>query len=68
MNKAFKKNEELAQKVMEVLIDDYYHRDKIKSKLRDKEYLGLIEWSILDYESCGFNMDICRIYAGLDLK
>ena len=65
MNKEFKRNEGLAQKVMELLIDDYFNRDKNSSKLNDKEYKELINWSLTDYESCGFNMKMYRIYSGV---
>ena len=64
-NKEFKKNEGLAQKVMELLIDDYFNRDKNLSKLNDKEYKDLIIWSLKDYESCGFDMTIYKIYSGV---
>jgi len=65
MNEEFKKNEGLAQKVMELLIDDYFNRDKNLSKFNDKEYKSLINWSLKDYESCGFDMSIYRIYSGV---
>ena len=64
-NEEFKKNEGLAQKVMELLIDDYFNRDKNLSKLNDKEYKDLIIWSLKDYESCGFDMTIYKIYSGV---
>jgi len=64
-NKEFKKNEGLAQKVMELLIDDYFNRDKNLSKFNDKEYKDLITWSLRDYESCGFDMGMYRIYSGV---
>jgi len=64
-NKEFKKNEGLAQKVMELLIDDYFNRDKNLSKFNDKEYKDLITWSLRDYESCGFDMSMYRIYSGV---
>ena len=64
-NKEFKKNEGLAQKVMELLIDDYFNRDKNLSKFNDKEYKDLITWSLRDYESCGFDMTIYKIYSGV---
>ena len=62
MNKEFKKSERLAQMVMDVLIEDYLYRDKTKSKLNDKVYSELINWTLKDYESCGFNMKMYRIY------
>jgi len=65
MNEEFKRNEGLAQKVMELLIDDYFNRDKNLSKFNDKEYKSLINWSLKDYESCGFDMSIYRIYSGV---
>ena len=63
--KEFKKNEGLAQLVVDLLINDYFNRDKLLSKLNDKEYKTLINWSIKDYESCGFNMSLYRIYSGI---
>ena len=65
MNQEFKKNERLAQMVMDVLIENYLYRDKTKSKLNDKVYSELIRWSLKDYESCGFNMLMYRIYSGI---
>ena len=64
-NKEFKKNEGLAQKVMDLLIEDYFNRDKTLSKLNDREYKELITWSLKDYESCGFDMTMYRIYSGV---
>ncbi len=70
VSEEFKKNEGLAQKVMELFIDDYFNRNKTSSKFNDKEYKKLITWSLKDYESCGFDMRIYRIYSGIyrDLK
>ena len=65
MSEEFKKEEGLAQKIIDILIENYYHRDKTKSKIRDKEYLNIIEWGIKDYESHGFNMEINRTYIGI---
>ena len=62
MKNEFKRNERLAQMVMDILIEDYFDRDKTKSKLNDKVYSELIEWSFKDYERCGFNMQVYRIY------
>ena len=65
INEEFKKNEGLAQLVIDLLINDYFNRDKSLSKLNDKEYKSLINWSIIDYESCGFDMSMYRIYSGI---
>ena len=61
----FKKNEGLAQKVMDLLIDDYFNgRDKV-NRLDDKEYKNIIVWSLRDYESCGFDMSKYKVYSGV---
>jgi hypothetical protein len=73
MNEDFKKSESLAQKVMDILITDYLNKDKLRIhdedrseiRMNNQEYLSLIKWSIEDYESCGYNMHMYRIYLNV---
>lgn len=58
-----KKCEGLAKKVLDILLNDYARREEIGTNLEDGEYLSVIEWSILDYESCGFKMDGYKSYV-----
>jgi len=59
--KGFKRNEGLARRVMEILINDYLNKDRIRN-LNDRDYLELIEWSLKDYESMGYNVLEYRKY------
>jgi len=56
MDEEFKKNERLAKRVMDILLNDYSRREEYGFLYNEKENLDIIEWSIIDYESCGFSM------------
>jgi hypothetical protein len=59
----FKRSEGLAKKVMEILIDDFVKREDWENMINREQYFELIQWSLEDYESCGYNMKQYRTYV-----
>ncbi len=53
--KEFKKNEGLARKVMEILINDYSMKS-LELSIDNQEYLDIIKWAIEDYSECGYHI------------
>lgn len=66
MNAEFKKNEGLAKKVIDILIEDYLSKfSMFDINPNYQSSLDIIKWSFEDYESCGYNMKRCRIYYNI---
>jgi hypothetical protein len=64
-NKVFLKNEGLAKKVMDILMNNFDVNISVTDTTINYNALDLIKWSIEDYESCGFNMKSYRGYYNL---
>jgi hypothetical protein len=63
MNEEFKKNEGLAKKVMDILINDYVNKfSMFDINPNYNNTLDIIKWSLEDYETCGYNMHAFRTY------
>lgn len=63
MNKddEFKKDEGLARKVMEILINDYTMKSN-EIGTDNEEYLDIIKWAVEDYKECGYHIADYEIY------
>ncbi|MCK5625053.1 hypothetical protein KAI04_04375 [Candidatus Pacearchaeota archaeon] len=56
-DKQFRKLERYAKTVINILIRDYIISKHDKTYFWMKNYINLIQVSIEDYQSCGYNMD-----------
>jgi len=62
--KEFKEREKYAQKVIDILFQDY-NDNQTKPIMSCKDYLNLLDWSIKDYESCGYDMLVYRTFFNI---